>query len=224
MFETLRRSDLQRINAHFMRKPSSTRPSIYSIEEKGAKAVVKDFSANGILFRNLIGRFLVWRENKAYRKLGGVAGTPALYGVVDGLALVLEHIPGKNLEEAEHTGMLPGSFFDDLTVLVEAFHRRGICHCDLKRAANILVGMDGKPTVIDWSAAILEREFRFYPFRPIYRRFLVDDLNAVTKYRLRHCPETVSDEARRRYLGRSGSEKMIRTLRDRLRRLLQRMA
>jgi RIO-like serine/threonine protein kinase len=163
-------------------------------------------------------------RKKAYRKLKGLKGTPALYCVVDGLALVLEYIPGRSLEDAGDPGMLPGGFFDELTALVKAFHGRGICHCDLKRAANILVGVDGRPTVLDWSAAILEREFRFFPFTRIYRRFLIDDLNAVTKYRLRHCPETVSAEAQRRYLERSGPEKMIRVLRDRLRRLLQRVA
>jgi serine/threonine protein kinase len=224
MFETLRRSDLQRTNAQFIRKPSSTRPSLYAVEENGARAVVKDFIANGFLFRNLIGRFLVWREAKAYRRLKGLKGTPALYCVVDGIALVLEHVPGKSLEDCGDMGMLPEGFFDEFTALVEAFHRRGICHCDLKRAANILVGVDGRPTVLDWSAAILEREFRFFPFTRIYRRFLIDDLNAVTKYRLRHFPETVSAEAQRRYLGRSRSEIVIRALRDRLRRLLQRVA
>lgn len=224
MFEKLQRTDLRCINSRFIRKPSSTRPAIYSIEEKGATAVVKDFGANGFFFRNLIGRFLVWREEKAYRKLKGLKGTPALYGVVDGTALVLEHIPGKSLEDAGHGEILPGGFFEELTALVEAFHRRGVCHCDLKRAANILVGVDGRPTIIDWSAAISEREFRFFLFTPIYRRFLIDDFNAITKYRLRHCPETVSAEAQRRYFARSRPERMIRTLRDRLRTLLQRVA
>jgi hypothetical protein len=55
-------------------------------------------------------------------------------------------------------------------------------------------------------------------------RFLLDDLNAVTKYRLRHCPETVTPEAQERYLYTSKAEKAIRALRDRLREFLQRMA
>ena len=224
MFEALRSSDLQPRTTHSIRKPSSTRPSIYAIEEKGAIAVVKDFRANGFLFRNLIGRFLVWREEKAYRRLKGLKGTPTLYRVVDGLVLVLEHIPGKSLEEAGDKGMAPEDFFDELKKLVEAFHRRGICHCDLKRAANILVGADGRPYVLDWSAAILEREFRFFPLTFIYRRFMRDDLNAVTKYRLRYFPESVSQEARMRYLERSRLERMIRKLRDHLRALLQKLA
>ena len=224
MFETLRRSDLQQMRTGSLRERSSTRPAIYVIEEKGAKAVVKDFGANSFLFRNLIGRFLVWREEKAYRRLKALKGTPALYRVVGGLALVLEHIPGKNLEELGYRGTAPEGFFDELKLLVEAFHRRGLCHCDLKRAANILIRPDGLPTVLDWSAAILQREFRFFPLSCVYRRFLVDDLNAVIKHRIRHCPETVSAEARERYLRRSRLETLIRALRDRLRELLQRVA
>ena len=224
MFEALRRSELAHTTTRSIRGPSSTRPAIYAVEQKGAKGVVKDFSSNRFLFRNLIGRFLVWREEKAYRRLKGLQGTPALYRVVDGLALVLEHIPGESLEDAGDREALPGSFFDELRALVEAFHERGICHCDLKRAANIVVGAGGRPFVLDWSAAIMEREFRFFPLTHIYRRFILDDVNAVTKHRLRHCPETVSVEEKERYFGRSGSEKLIRSLRDRLRLLLQRVA
>jgi len=194
------------------------------IREGGVDAVVKDFRANGFWFRNLIGRFLVWREEKAYRRLKALEGAPALYSVVDGIALVLEHVAGESLEEAGERGWVEERFFDALRNLVEDFHRRGLCHCDLKRAANILIRPDGRAAVLDWSAAILEREFRFFPLTRVYRTFLVDDLNAVTKYRLRHCPETVNTEARERYLGRSRPETLIRTLRDRLRKLLQRVA
>jgi len=224
MFETLKDGDFLKGKVETLRKSSSTRPAVYLIEEEGVKAVVKDFSGNGFFYRNLIGRFLVWREEKAYRRLKGLKGTPLLHRVVEGCALVLEHIPGRNLENAEATEKLPPVFFENLRGLVEAFHRRGICHCDLKRAANILIGIDGRPWVLDWSAAILQTEFRVFPLNLIYRRFILDDLNAVTKYQLRHCPETVTREAKERYLRRSGAEKAVRALRDRLRELLQKLA
>ena len=223
MFQTLQRSDLFKGKVELLREPSSTRPAVYVIEENGVKAVVKDFSDNGFLYRNLIGRFLVWREKKAYRRLKGVKGTPRLLRVLDGRALILEHIPGKSLENTKVTGKLPPVFFEGLRALVDAFHGREICHCDLKRAGNILIGDDGKPYVLDWSAAIMKTEFRPFPLNLIYRRFVLDDLNAVTKYQLRHCPETVTPEAREQYLHRSKAEKAIRALRDRLRELLQRV-
>ena len=223
MFQTLQHADLLKGKVELLREPSSTRPAVYVIEENGVKAVVKDFSDNGFLYRNLIGRFLVWRERKAYRRLKGVKGTPRLFRVLDGCALILEYIPGKSLENSKVTGKLPPAFFEDLGALVGAFHQRELCHCDLKRASNILIGDEGKPYVLDWSAAIMKTEFRPFPLTLIYRRFILDDLNAVTKYQLRHCPETVTPEAQERYLHRSKPEKAIRALRDRLRELLQRV-
>ncbi len=223
-FDALKRSDLARKKTTSLREPSSTRPALYRIEEGNFRAVVKDYSVNRWVFRNFIGRFLIWREKKAYRRLKGMQGVPALYGVVGGLALVLEEIRGRSIEGLEKQERLPASFFEDLRDLVEAFHRRGVCHCDLKRAANVLIGNDGKPYLIDWSAAILEREFRFFPARPIYRRFVVDDRHAVIKFQLRHCPEAISPEDLHRYRDRSVMEKAVRNLRDRARRFLQRVA
>lgn len=224
MFQTLQLGDLHTAKVELLRAPSSTRPAVYVIGAEGAKAVVKDFTGNGFFYRNVIGRFLLWREKRAYQNLKGLNGTPALYRTVAGSAIILEHIPGRNLETSRIPGSLKPAFFEDLKKLVEAFHKRGVCHCDLKRAANILIGADGKPYVVDWSAAILRTEFRFYPLSLIYRRFVVDDLNAVTKYQLRHCPETVTPEALHRYSQRSRAEKAIRALRDRLRRILKKVA
>jgi serine/threonine protein kinase len=222
--ESLTLSNLPEKRTATLRKPSSTRPALYRIEEGDARAVVKDFNANGRVFRNLIGRFLIWREKKAYRSLKGLKGVPALYGVVGGLALVIEEIQGRSIERFDEEERLPIRFFEALRDLVERVHQRGLCHCDLKRAANVLVGDDGSPYLIDWSAAILEREFRFFPARRIYERFLLDDRNAVIKLQLRHCPEAIPVEDLRRYQNRSAAERAVRKLRDRARRLLQKLA
>jgi serine/threonine protein kinase len=224
MVESLTLWNLPEKRIATLRKPSSTRPALYRIEVANSRAVVKDYSVNRWVFRNFIGRFLIWREKKAYRRLKGLKGVPALYGVVGGLALVLEEIRGRSIEGLEKQEKLPASFFEDLRDLVKAFHRRGLCHCDLKRAANVLIGDDGKPYLIDWSAAILEREFRFFPARLIYKRFLLDDRHAVIKFQLRHCPEAISPEDLHRYQNRSVMEKAVRNLRDRARRFLQRVA
>jgi len=222
--ESLTLSNLREKKTATLRKPSSTRPALYRIEEGDARAVVKDFNANGRVFRNLIGRFLIWREKKAYRRLKGLKGVPALYGVVGGLALVLDEIQGRSVERLDKEERLPIRFFETLRDLVERVHQRGVCHCDLKRAANVLVGDDGSPYLVDWSSAILEREFRFFPARRIYERFLLDDRNAVIKLQLRHCPEAIRAEDLRRYQNRSAAERAVRKLRDQARRFLQKVA
>ena len=224
MFESLKLSDLHESRTRILRAPSSTRPTLWGVEENGSKAVVKDFSKNGFLFRNFIGRFLIWRENKAYRRLKGLEGIPRIYGVIDGLAIVVEEIRGRNIEGLERKNPLGETFFYDLWQLIEKIHDRGLAHCDLKRAPNILIGEDGKPYIVDWSASVSRSEFRFFPLNHIYRRFLEDDFNAVTKIKLTHIPDRVSPEERRRYYYRSKGEKMIRSIRDRLRELLQKVA
>jgi predicted Ser/Thr protein kinase len=222
--ESLTLSNLQEKQTATLRKPTSTRPALYRIEVGNTRAVVKDFSVNGRVFRNLIGRFLIWRERKAYRRLKGVNGVPALYGVVEGLALVLEEIQGISIEGLDREKKLPPQFFESLRDLVERVHRRGLCHCDLKRAANVLVGNDEQPYIIDWSAAILKREFRFFPVSLIYKRFLLDDSHAVIKLQLRHCPEAIPPEALRQYRNRGAAERAIRKLRDGARDFLQKVA
>lgn len=222
--ESLALSDLQAKKTATLRKPSSTRPALYRIEIDSARAVVKDFSGNGIVFRNLIGRFLIWRERKAYRRLKGVKGVPLLYGVVQGLALVIEEIQGRSFEGLDREIKLQPQFFEALRDLLDRVHGRGLCHCDLKRAANVLVGSDGQPYLVDWSAALLEREFRFFPASLIYKRFLLDDSHAIIKLQLRHCPEAIPPEALGQYRNRGAAERAIRKLRDGARDFLKKIA
>ena len=224
MFESIEISDLDHRQCELLRKSSNTRPTLWIIERNGVRAVVKDYSSNRLLYRNTIGRFLVWRESKAYRRLMGLNGIPTFYRSVDGVALVMEEISGRSIEGLENEKRLPSEFFEELRRLAESVHRRGLAHCDLKRAPNILLGRDGNPYIVDWSASISEREFRFFPFNLIYKKFLLDDLNAITKIQLRHCPDSVTPEEKRRYYHRSKAEEIIRLIRDKLRGLLQKIA
>jgi len=224
MFESLKLSDLPRQSLAVLREPSSTRPTLWLVEEGGVRAVVKDYSANRFWYKNTIGRFLLWRERKAYGKLRGLTGVPTCYRVIDGLALVMKEISGRNLEGLESEGGLSEEFFGRLKGLVENVHGRGLAHCDLKRAPNILLGDNETPYIVDWSASISKREFRFFPLNLIYQRFLQDDLNAITKMKLRHCPESVTPDEARRHFHRSRTEEIIRAIRDKLRGLLQKIA
>jgi len=224
MFDSLKLTELPKIHCGILRKPSNTRPTIWIVEEKGVRAVVKDYTTSKFLFRNTAGRFLVWRESKACRKMKNLKGIPSLYRVIDGLALVLEEIPGRNLEELEDRMEIPQAFFDALKDLVAGFHKRGLAHCDLKRAPNTLLGNDGLPYIIDWGASISEKEFGLFPLNLIYRRFLRDDYVAIIKMKLRHTPGAVTQKEKDFYRYRNGPEKMLRGIRDRVRHILQKIA
>jgi serine/threonine protein kinase len=224
MFDSLKLDDLPRRQCGVLRNPSSTRPTLWVVEEGDVRAIVKDYSLNRFLYRNIIGRFLIWRESKAYRRLRDLEGTATFYRVIDGLALVIEEVSGRNMEELEKDERLPVDFFKELRALAGRIHSRGLAHCDLKRAPNILLGSDGKPYVVDWSASISQREFRFFLLNRIYQRFILDDLNAIIKLQLKHVPDSIDPEEKRRYDHRSTPEKLIRAIRDRGRDLLQRIA
>jgi len=224
MFESLKLSDLSKERCMLLRHGSHTRPALWVVQEHGVRAVVKDFSRGKLFYRGIIGRFLVWRENKAYRKLRGLRGIPALYGVINGLALVVEEIPGKRLKKHKGDIALPEAFFDGLEQTIEGFHRRGLAHCDLKNASNILVGNDGMPYIVDWAASISEREFRFFPLNLIYRRFVSDDRAAITKLKLQYLPHLLSEEEKRCYAYQSLTERAVRGVRNAFRKALQRIA
>ena len=223
MFKTIKLSNLDIKTHRILREHSNTRPNLWLVEENGINAVVKDYSKNGFFFRNTIGRFLIWREKKVYKKLKNVKNVPVLYRVIDGLALVLEEIPGATLGKFDESRKLSENFFQELRDVMKDVHAHGIAHCDLKTASNVILNCEGKPYVVDWAASISSREFRFYPFNLIYRRFIEDDLLAIIKLQLRHSPESVIPEDRRRYDYQNRLEKSVRAIRNRLRVILKRI-
>lgn len=224
MFEGLTLNDIAKKQCGILRKPTSTRPVIWRIEENGVKAIVKDFSLNSFWFRNIAGRFLVWREKKAYKKLEGLSGVPSLFGSIGGVALIIEEIQGTDLGNMDVSKKLDDKFFSDLKGLIDSFHDRGIAHCDLKRAPNIIIGNDGNIFIIDWAASISKSELSFFPLNLIYKRFLQDDLNAITKIKLKWRTESVNPDEKRLYTERSKTEKIIRAIRDWLRDFLKKIA
>jgi tRNA A-37 threonylcarbamoyl transferase component Bud32 len=223
MLESIKPSDIPELQCGVLREPSGTRPILRVIKEIDREAVVKDFSVNGFIFRNLAGRFLVWREKKAYQKLQGIPGIPVLYGTIKGPALIMEKIQGRSLNAVHKSGGIPQGFYSELESLLDAIHSAGLAHCDLKREPNIIMGDDGRPYLVDWSASIFRNEFGFFPLSLIFKRFLRDDLNAVIKLKLKYNPELVTSEEKAGYLERGIFERVIRDIRDRSRRLLKKI-
>ena len=55
-----------------------------------------------------------------------------------------------------------------------------------------MVGDDGRPYIVDWSASISQKEFRFFPLNRIYLRFVLDDYFAIIKLKMRYASETLT--------------------------------
>jgi hypothetical protein len=56
MFRWLTIKNLPEKQIGILRQPTNTRPIIRLVEDNGVQGVVKDFSVNGFIYRNLIGR------------------------------------------------------------------------------------------------------------------------------------------------------------------------
>ena len=224
MFESLTLKNLAERQIRVIRQPTSTRPIIRLVEDNAVHGIVKDFSVNGFMYRNLVGRFILWRESRSYLSLRGVEGVPVFYRRIDGLALVISRVPGKDLEHLSEEERPSLEFFQKLSNLIEECHSHGVAHCDLKRLSNLMIDELGNPYIVDWAAAILDREFSVCPLKMIYQRFIDDDRKAITKLKIRFCPEAVSDEEIRNYEQRGMTERAIRVVRDFARKCLQKVA
>lgn len=141
-------------------------------------------------------RILLRRERRALEAIGRHPdeGLPGLRLVcdarVDGLLgpegqqlrskqmLVRTFAEGAPLHEA---ASLPRDFFDLLDRAVEALHASGVCHNDLHKEQNLVVGPEGRPCLIDFQlASVHNRRGRSFKAR------CAEDLRHVQKHRRRY--------------------------------------
>lgn len=139
-----------------------------------------------------IARVLAARERRALTELRGLAGVPrviddaelAALSSLDGRVpraadvLLRSWIDGEALHLAS---TLPADFFEHLDALVLALHARGVCHNDLHKEQNVVVGRSGFPELLDFQLASVHRA-RGRVFASRAR----DDLRHVEKHRRRY--------------------------------------
>lgn len=182
-FTDLTRSNLHGYVRRRIRPGGGTRPALLLLEDRGRRAVVKDYRPSSWLLRTLVGPWLIGREARVYRVLSGTPGVPRLIGILDREALVVEHVAGRSCAEYAD-GALPPEFFERLQSVVAGIHARGVVHCDIKNRSNIVVGDGGLPYIVDFASAFTREgslgAFRRYAFE----RFRNDDLRAVVKAKL----------------------------------------
>jgi predicted Ser/Thr protein kinase len=148
------RSQIDAATVEVLNRGGWANPDVLLLElADGRRVVVKDYQPRGRLLRSTFGRWVLGREARAYRKLAGVRGVPALLGQVDPLALVIEYRPGRILSRSL-AGELPEGFVTELHEMVGEMHARGVVHLDLRHRSNVLAGNDGHPVLIDFASAV----------------------------------------------------------------------
>lgn len=140
----------------------------------------------------IVARYLMRRERCALQALEGLEAVPRLVHSLEaertpseqGSVPRPQEILVRTWVEAEplhKSTELALDYFDHLDELVAALHARGVCHNDLHKEQNILVGVDGYPHLIDFQLASLHPGGgRGFQTR------VRDDLRHVQKHRRRY--------------------------------------
>lgn len=194
MLSGLTRDSLSDHIIEVLRPEKPWKPDILLVRVNGQRAVVKDYACRGWLYR-LYGIWSTWRESYFYQKLVGLPGVPAYYGKLDRYALVIEYIPGKNASKYR-PGELPPKFFNQLRAVLDRIHERGVVLCDMRNDKNIIVSEKFEPYLIDYCAAI-EQKNNWNPVRRwLFSTFMQDDLLGLAKLKKNLAPELLSEEER----------------------------
>lgn len=191
----LRDFSLEQLHAHatqIFRRGGGSRPEVLLIRSGAEEAVLKDFTKTDRWFRRLVGPLSVRREARALEQLAGTRGVPRLLRRVNRYALLMEYIPGASAREVPPGG-LPPEFYERFYRLVDRLHDAGIAHCDLRSQGNILIGADGEPHVVDFTAHF-RRGRRWNPAaRWLYAKFCEADRVAVARLKKSHAPELLNE-------------------------------
>lgn len=179
-------------------------------EGEDRKLVIKSAMGRGALRKAR--QATLEREHAAYRRLAGVEGVPACYGLLEGRYLVLEFIEGTPYRHAVWQDR--DQWFAQLLDVIRAFHARGVSHGDLKSKTNLIVGADQKPYIIDFGTTFLHKD----GFHPV-NNYLFEygkrlDINAWVKHKYHGRYKDASPEDRA-LLNYSKLEYVVRKLRGR---------
>lgn len=158
----------------------------------GGAVVRRVASGSGWPLSGWLARVLLRRERAALQALQGLDGVPQWLAPDDlppGVEAVAVAAPAAAVLWRSwqagvplwQTGQLAVDYFERLRELVEAIHARGVCHNDLHKENNLLVGPDGWPAVVDFQLAS-----RHALGSRSFRRRCAEDLRHIAKHAARY--------------------------------------
>jgi len=171
--------------------------AVYRYRGPSGEYVIK--KAHDSPFRRSFGEAAIRREERIYRRLGGIPGIPHCMGLIDGRYLVLEYVPGDSFRKLQQDLGNRELFFQRLLTTLRGMHAAGVAHGDLKRKDNILVGPNQTPFVIDFGVACVRKADGNAWNRFLFKSVMQADYNAWIKHKYRGKPEPLSAEDRRLY-------------------------
>jgi hypothetical protein len=171
-----------------LKKKQSYGPDVVLIEG----GLVEKTYRNRIWPVRLAGRVLTTWEAFIYTKLDGLDGIPKLVGRPDKFTILTTYMGGKNLRE---TPIAPDkAYFENMAVLIERMHSRGVIHLDMRNRRNYGRDDAGKPYLVDFASAL------YLPWDGWLRRLLAKlDWLGFIKVKAKLAPELLNAIEQRRY-------------------------
>lgn len=176
----LGRADIAKRTVAVLRGGGWANADVLLVRHDDGLVVVKDYSG-GPASRRILGRRLVTRELRAYRRLAGHPAVPRLLGRIDREALAVEHRGGPHLS-SRRPWTFGLDFERELAEAVRELHRRGVVHLDLGHRTNVRADMSGRPVLIDFASALVFPT-RFPPARVLCALLGRVDWRALKKWR-----------------------------------------
>ncbi len=205
------------------RQGGGSRPDVMLIEFNGHKAVLKDQAGADKWFALLVGPILNWRETKALKHLHEVQYVPQLLHTPSTRSFLMSYHESEQISHLQHISPDWPVFFERLESAIQAVHRAGVAHNDLRNPSNTLVTPQGEPVLVDLVACFCRGRAWNWPNHWLFTKFAQVDLSALTKLKTRFAPQLLheSDIQAEQIAGKTGMA--IKGLGQKIRRLSRRL-
>ena len=193
MIDKIDRTYLQKLNKKQIGHEKQA--DVYIINFSNKKYVVKDISKKNLIYKLLIGRYLLKREYEIYKKLEGLEGIPKVFYLIDKDAFLMEYVEGIPLNQLkDKKEKFSKDFFEKLHNIIEHMHKRGIAHVDLKKKSNILMNSKGNPVILDFGVSMINGKKWNFPFKWLFKQLCLADFSALAKLKKYFLPESLTEE------------------------------
>jgi hypothetical protein len=141
-----------------------------------------------------LGRWLRDREMRFYHRLRDLPNIPDVLGTFGETGFLLEFVSGTPLRKDT---VVPDRFFGEARKLVAQIHARGIAYVDMNKKANLIIGEDGRPHLVDFQISWDLHELGDNVItRAILRWLQQEDWYHIAKHHSRFRPDELTPEER----------------------------